>query len=304
MAIERFVDAHIHLWDLQHIRYPWLTGPFSDDGVNGSVEPIAQTYLVEDYLNDAGAYKPVAAVHIDAGANPDDALKETAWLQGLADQGGIPQAIVAYAPLHEPEVETLLASHCRYPDVRGIRQILNWHPNAFYTYTPRNFMGDPQWEKGFALLGKYNLSFDLQIYPLQLAQIARLGGKYDHIPLMLNHMGMPINDHEDAQKIWIAGLKDLARLPLASVKISGFGFVERKWTVESMRPLVLRIIDIFGPERVMFASDFPTDKLFASFAQVMEAFEAITDDFSASERDAMFATNAARLYRIDISKST
>lgn len=300
MTVERFVDAHIHLWDLKHIRYPWLTGPFSSDGPNGSVEPIAKNYLIEDYLEDAKAYEPLAAVHIDAGAHPDDALKETRWLQAMADESGFPQAIVAYAPLHEATVEALLVEHSRHKNVRGIRQIVNWHPDARLTYTPRNYLEDPQWEQGLALLGKYNLSFDLQIYPLQMQQAAKIGGRYDHIPLMLNHAGMPINDGSDYQEIWLNGLKALCALPHAYVKLSGFGLARRDWTVDNIRSWVLRVIDLFGPKRVMFASDFPTDKLFSDFNRVLGAFDAITADFTPQERDDLFAANALRHYRIDL----
>jgi predicted TIM-barrel fold metal-dependent hydrolase len=299
MALLRFVDAHIHLWDLNQIRYPWLTGPFSDAGVNGSVEPIAKSYGLSDYLLDAQKYRPLAAVHIEAGADPRDALKETEWLQVMANGSGMPQAIVAYAPLHEVGVESLLAAHCAHKNVRGIRQILNWHPNSYYTYTPRNYMDDPQWEKGFAVLSKYNLSFDLQIYPLQMQQASRFARKYDQIPLMLNHTGMPINDHGESQNRWVSGLKYLAQNPNVAIKISGFGFVDRKWTAQSIRPLILRAIDIFGPRRVMFASDFPTDKLFSTFDHVMSAFDEITASFSEAERDQMFADNALRHYRIN-----
>ena len=80
MAIKRFVDAHVHLWQLDRLRYPWLTPPFSDDGPNGSVEAIATDYGLDDYLADAAGYPVEKLVHIDAGAHPDDALAETKWL--------------------------------------------------------------------------------------------------------------------------------------------------------------------------------------------------------------------------------
>lgn len=299
MSIERFVDAHIHLWDLDHISYGWLKPPFSDESVNGSVEAIAKTYLLDDYFADAHAFRPQACVHIEAGADAAHALKETQWLQAMNDERGFPQAIVAHAPLHDPKVEALLADHCRYKNMRGIRQILNWHSNAYYSYTPRNFLDDPAWEKGFSLLSRYDLSFDLQLYPHQMTQAAKIGAKHDHTPLILNHAGMPIKDSLETQNIWLSGIKALAQLPRASVKISGFGFVDRAWSAKTVRTMVLQLIDAFGIERVMFASDFPTDKLFNRFDQILEAFDEITYDFTALERDLLFAANALRIYRIN-----
>ena len=91
-----FIDAHVHLWNLERISYPWLTPPFSDDGPNGSVEPIARTYLLDDYFADAAGWNVVGMVHVDAGAAPAAALDETRWLQALAYERGMPQAIVFY----------------------------------------------------------------------------------------------------------------------------------------------------------------------------------------------------------------
>ena len=75
-----FVDAHIHLWDLNHIRYDWLSPPFSDDGPNGSVEPIARNYGVAQYREDLARWNVIGAVHVDAGA----AAESARWVPAVA----------------------------------------------------------------------------------------------------------------------------------------------------------------------------------------------------------------------------
>jgi predicted TIM-barrel fold metal-dependent hydrolase len=294
MRINRFVDAHIHLWKLDGLRYPWLTPPFSDDGPNGSVEAIARDYLPADYLKDAAGYPVVKAVHIDAGAHAGDAVAETRWLQSLSDQG-LPTAIVAFAALNDPDVEILLSAHVESPAVRGIRHILNWHADPKRTYTPANLLDDPAFARGYALLAKYDLSFDLQIYPGQMAQAAALAARHPDIPVILNHMGMPVDSDLG---VWRDGMKQLAALPHVAVKISGMGFIDRHWTDNAMRPLVLETIETFGGKRCLFASDFPTDKLFNSYGRAIDFYAELTKDFSASERDDLFAANAERVYRI------
>ncbi len=295
MAIKRFVDAHVHLWQLEQLRYPWLTPPFADDGPNGSVEAIATDYVLSDYFSDAAGYPVEKIVHIDAGAHGDDALAETRWLQSLADNGGRPDAIIAFAALNDPDVEQLLAAHVESRNVRGIRHIINWHADPKRTYTPANLLDDEAFTHGYALLAKYNLSFDLQIYPGQMKQAAALAAKHPDIPVILNHMGMPVD--ADLTE-WCEGLTALASLPHAAVKISGMGFVDRQWTMESVRPLVLQTIETFGPGACAFASDFPTDKLFNSYGKALDAYDDITKDFSADERDALFAGTAERIYKI------
>jgi predicted TIM-barrel fold metal-dependent hydrolase len=302
MTIKRFVDAHIHLWKLDLLRYPWLSPPFSDSGPNGSVEPIAQDYLPADYFADAKGYNVTKTVHIDAGAHPEDAIPETRWLQGLADKGtpgnAGPNAIVAFAALNEVGVERLLAKHVESRNVRGIRHIINWHPDPNRTYTPRDLLLDDDFARGYALLGKYRLSFDLQIYPNQMTDAYKLVKNYPDIPVIINHMGMPVDRDAAGVARWKSGMELLASLPHVSCKVSGLGFIDRNWTADSMRDMVLETIERFGTRRTMFASDFPTDKLFNSYSKGMEAYDTITKGFSESDRDALFAGNAERIYRI------
>ena len=295
-----FVDAHVHLWDLSHIRYPWLSPPFRDDGPNGSVEPIARDYLLDDYRADAQGWDVRGIVHVDAGADPAAALDETRWLQAMADKRGMPNAIVAFAALDDPDVEVLLEAHAANPNVRGIRHIVNWHEDPRRTYTPRDVTADPRWAKGFAALGKYRLSFDLQAYPSQFAGLADLIAHHPEIPVIINHAGMPVDTDESGKDLWRAGMRALAASPHVAVKLSGFGFIHRNWSSDQIRPYLLEAIDIFGTSRAMFASDFPTDKLFGSFDKHLDAYSEIVSGFSRDERCDLFGRNAARIYRLNI----
>lgn len=295
-----FVDAHVHLWDLDRIHYPWLSPPFSDDGPNGSVEPIARTYQLDDYLADAANWDVRGIVHIDAGAEPTAALTETLWLQSLADARGMPNAIVAFAALDDPAIDELLAAHTANANVRGIRHIINWHPDPRRSYTQWDVTLDPQWEWGFGRLAHHDLSFDLQAYPTQLAPIARLIARHSGIPVIINHAGMAVPTDANGWQDWRKGMAALAALPNVSVKISGMGFAWRPWTVSQARPYVLDTIELFGPDRVMFASDFPTDKLFGDFDQHLDAYALIVANFSDDERRAMFGRNANRVYRLGL----
>lgn len=294
----RFVDAHVHLWDLDRIAYPWLTPPFDEGCVMGSVAPIATSYLLDDYLAEADGWNVTGMVHVDAGADPRDMLRETDWLQEVADARGMPQAIVAFAPLNDPQVAGLLERQASYANVRGIRHIANWHRDPAKSYTPADCLDDPAWRAGYALLARHGLSFDLQIYPGQMAAAAALAAQHPDVPVILNHAGMLVDPGGGARAQWEEGMAALAELPHVSVKLSGFGIVDHGWTRERIRPLILMAIDLFGTDRVLFASDFPTDRLFGSYSDWLGAYDAITADFTSSERDAMFAGNAERIYRI------
>ena len=293
----KVVDPHVHLWNLERLHYPWLAEP--QLGFGGDNRLLAKTYPMADFMADAEGVEVLAVVHIDAGHDPANPLAETQWLQSLADAGGFPQGIVAYADLSQPDVESLLQAHAAHRNVRGIRQILNVHADPRYDYVGRHFMREPAWHRGFALLKKFGLSFDLQIYPTQMAEAAQLARAHPDTPLILNHTGMFVDrDSVAGWRQWRDGMRELAACPNVRAKLSGLGMVDHHWTVESIRPYVLETLDAFGVERCMFASNFPVDRLHGSYRAVWEAFAQVTRGASEAEHAALFRDNATRIYRL------
>lgn len=291
------VDPHQHLWDLTHHRYPWLTQKPSPIRVAGPVEPLARDYLLDDYLADTAGQNVVMSVHIDAGLDPSDPIAETRWLQGIADKRGFPHGVVGHARLQDPDVERVLEQHSSFANVRGIRQIVNWHRDPDKSYVSRaDLLTDPDWRRGYALLRKYGLSFDLQLYPQQMEDAARLAADHPDTSVIVNHAGMPVEKSAEGMAEWRRGMTALAAQPNVSVKISGLGMLDWNWTIESIRPYVLESIDIFGVDRAMFASNWPVDSLYSSFDQLYDAFKSIVSRFSASEQRKLFQENAVRAY--------
>lgn len=289
-----FIDAHVHLWDLSRDRYEWLSPPFADAGPNGDTSGIARDQLLDDYLAEAAKWNVAGIVHLDAGAA--DPLAETDWLQATADARGMPNGIVAHAQLHRPDVAALLSEHARRANVRGIRHIISWHADPNRTYVPRDLAEDPAWAHGFALLGEYGLSFDLQVYPAQFHTLAPLIARHPEIPVIVNHTGLGV----DGDESWRAAMRAMAALPHVAIKISGLGFVYRPFAAAAVRDRVRETIDLFGVERCMMASNFPTDRLFADFDTTMGALADAVSDFGEDERQALFARNANRIYRLGL----
>ncbi|SFJ98757.1 amidohydrolase [Caulobacter sp. UNC279MFTsu5.1] len=293
------IDPHMHLWDLDRHYYSWLQDRPLPSNPAGDMSPIAhRSYGLDDYLADAAGWNLVQTVHVECGLPPKDQLSETDWLQGLAETRGVIGGVVAGANLDDPGVEPLLEAQAARSSVRGVRQIVNWHADPARTYGPRDLLLDPRWRTGYALLAKYGLSFDLQLYPSQMATAAELAAAHPDIPVIVNHAGMPTDRDAAGLAAWREGLARLARLPNVSCKISGLAMVDRAWTIDSLRPFVLRVIETFGPDRCMFASNFPVEKVHGSFGGFYTAYDAITADFNQAERDLMFAGTASRIYRL------
>ena len=293
------VDPHMHLWDLDRHYYAWLQDTPLPNNPAGDMSGIAyKSYRLDDYLADSKGWNVVQVVHVECGLPPKDQLSETDWLQSIADQRGVIGGIVAGANLDDPYVEAMLAAHASRKAVRGVRQIVNWHKDPAKTYGPTDKLLDAQWRKGFALLAKYGLSFDLQLYASQMAVAAELADAHPDIPLIVNHAGMPTDRDETGLAAWREGLATLAQRPNISCKISGLAMVDRTWTTESLKPFVLQVIETFGVERCMFASNFPVEKVHGTFGGFYAAYDAFTAGFSDHEREALFAGAAQRVYRL------
>jgi predicted TIM-barrel fold metal-dependent hydrolase len=223
--MREIVDAHHHLWDRTALPYPWLEGPPYGPSVAGDVGPISKSYLLDDFRADTAGYHLTGSVHVDGGTS--DRIGETAWLQAIADAEGLPTAIVAGTQLHDPDIDSVLARHAAFGAIRGIRHILNWDPDPNLTFTDRpDLMTDAHWLRGYAALARHDFSFDLQVYPWQLAGAAALAAKFPDTPIILNHAGMPLHQRDMGLETWKAGMRALAAQPNASVKVSGLAW----WT--------------------------------------------------------------------------
>jgi len=301
-VIPELIDTHHHLWDLENNPYPWLTEPI--DHFVGDYSAIRHSWLISDLHAGAKNVPLVKSVHVQAEWDHNlDPVGETTWLQCVADDPdsqGMPNAIVGFANLSDPDVESILERHASHANWRGIRHMLNWSDDKanFRFAEAGGLMSDRQWRKGFELIGKFGGSFDLQVWPWQLEEAAKLGNDIPEVPMILNHTAMPIGRSPGELREWRKGLESLGRAPNVSAKISALGMLDQTWNVESIAPFVLDTIDILGVDRCMFASNFPVDSLFSDYETVWKAYDEITRDFTDSERAKLFRTNAEKYYRI------
>ena len=291
-------DAHHHLWDLSANYYPWLTdrvGP----RMYGDYAAIRRNYLVDDFCRDIGPVPVVKSVHVQAEHDHADPVRETRWLQAVADGSGYPHAIIAYADLSasQDRLEALLDAHCAFANVRGVRQMAHEMlvPDMHH---PVDYLSDERWQRNLAILARRSLLFELQILPSQAAAAVRVASIHPQLQFLLVHCGPPRDRSDEGMAAWRAAVELLSGLPNVAIKLSGFGMFDRNWTVESLRPILLWAIDGFGPDRVMFGSNFPVDGLMRDYSSLWRAYDEITHQHADAERDAMFYGTAARLYRI------
>ncbi len=295
----RIVDPHVHIWDLTTGLYPHFERPST--GFTGDNTAIARSYLLPEFLREAvGAPDIELAGMVHVEAFPTDRIAETRYLQDLADGSGrgFPQALVVNVDLAAPDAEAQLERQSEFRNTRGIRQVVNQHDVPLYSYGVPDNLKNPVWFENFGLLARYGLSFDLQLYPHQVAEALTVIDANPDVSVILNHAGMPCDKTADGFAAWQTGMRMLAERENVSVKVSGLGMLDNHWTIDSIRPYVHGVLDAFDIDRVMFASNFPVDKLFSTYADLWHAFFMLTADLSDDEKTKVFSANAERIYRI------
>ena len=293
------VDPHQHFWDLERNYYPWLCDPQLIAFRYGDYEALRKSYFPADYRRDAGRNRIAMTVHVQADWNPRDPVGETRWLETLHLAHGLPTACVAHARLDQDDVEEVLSEHASRTLVRGIRHKPRAaeRPDQAKRGLPGS-MDDPRWRRGFALLQRLSLSFDLQTPWWHLDAACDLARDFPHTAIILNHTGLPGDRSAAGLSGWRAAMVGLARHANVFVKISGLGQRNRPWTLEANGPIIRDAIATFGVERCMFASNFPVDKLCGTFETIYAGFRAAVAHLPAAAQRGLFHDNAVRIYSL------
>jgi predicted TIM-barrel fold metal-dependent hydrolase len=289
MAELPFVDTHVHFYDLQNpdLYYVWLQ-PGWKHPILGDIEAIqAQRYWADDFIAETRFANVVKSIHVQAALGIKDPVQETRWLQAFADRLGHPHGIVAEVHLAQPDAEDVINRHLEYPNMRGVRD-----------FGEGDYLVDPAWQRGFSLLGKYGLVSCMDSMPENYAKVRALAEKYPDIVISLDHAGFPRRRDPEYFEFWRRELLNLAQAPNVVIKISGLGMCDPRWTVDSLRPWVMTCIEAFGIERSFFGTNWPVDRLFSSYPDVVNAYATLISDFSRSEQEALFSKNAERIFRI------
>jgi len=295
------VDAHHHLWDLQRNHYPFLAGEPDPKFFLGDYSGLRNNYLPVDYRRDAADHNIVATVHCEAEWDRTDQLGETLWLEEIAKSHGMPDAIVGHAWLDTPDAEDVIARQADHPLVRSIRSKPKTgdSPGALANDAPGS-MGDPKWRRGLKLLEKYSLNYDLRVPPWHLVEAVEVVRLIPTTPVIINHTGFPWDRSDAGMAQWRSAMTAMAREPNTLVKLSEFGLRNKPWDYSENRAIVLETIELFGPGRCMFASNFPVAGLRIGFDALYTAYKSMVKEFSREEKLQLFHDTAVKAYRLDL----
>ncbi len=275
------VDPHLHLWDLSRFRLPWLE--------RGSV--LDRSYVMRDYLAATEGLNVVKAVYMEVDVEPSQQTAEAEYVLEICRRGGTPMvaAVISGRPASD--------DFGRYLDqfrgnryLKGLRQVL--HVPA----TPAGYSTAPNFVRGIRLLGERGLSFDLCMRPTDLGDAVHLVENCPDTKFILDHCGNgPVYATDRTQ--WQRDMERLARFCNVVCKVSGIVVQAReRWTADDLAPVINHTLTTFGPNRVMFAGDWPVCTLKATYRQWVEALRAIVRERPAEEQRKLFHDNAVRFY--------
>jgi predicted TIM-barrel fold metal-dependent hydrolase len=309
-------DPHHHLWDRDGSRYV-LDQLLSDLGQGHNVTSTVFVECMSEYRSTGPeALRPVG---------------ETDFVERIAGEAerrgaGTPRVaagIVSYADLTlGAAVDQVLEAHlAASPRFRGIRHASGWHASPdirnSHTNPPEHLLLDSKFREGFARLSRYGLVFDSWQYHPQLADLADLARAFPETTIILDHVGGPLGigpyegRHAEVFREWKRGVQAIAASPNVVVKlggiampVNGFGWHKletppsSEQLAASQRPYHETCIELFGPNRCMFESNFPVDRVSCSYSTLWNAFKRVASGASPSEKAALFHDTAARVYRV------
>jgi predicted TIM-barrel fold metal-dependent hydrolase len=293
------VDAHHHIW--RRADLPWLSGPMQPR-IFGPYEPIRRDYSIREYLDDLSGAGIVRSVYVQANWATERFEDEAAWVQQTANEHGWPHAIVAYADFSAEDVRPQLDRLARHPLVRGVRMQVHWHGNPLYRFAARpDLCADPGIRRNIARLAGYGFSFDLQVFAPQMADAADLAAACPGVTFILQHAGMLEDLSLEGRNAWRAGMKRLAACPNVASKLSALGTFIHRNDPAHIASVVTETVAIFGAGRCLFGSNFPIEKLWTSYRELVDAYVAAAAKLRPEECDAIFRTTATRVYRLEAS---
>lgn len=301
----KIIDAHHHLWcpinDTADIGYVWLK-KFGAMKPFGDPSRIQRDYLLEEFRSESAEHQLIGSVHVQADGAIADPVKESQWLEDLNQQYDLPSVHVGFLDLAKDNAQQQLERYTALKSFRGVRQILSrLDDRPDISFTPEHHLHQDIWQAQYELLAELGLSFDLQLYPEQMADAAAFFSQHPNIPLVIDHAGSPYESSEAGQLRWKQGLALMAQLPHCQIKLSGFGMFNQQWSVKSTLPLVADIIELFGAQRVMYASNFPVDKLMRNYDFGINTLLSCIQQLGLNEVmiEAIFWKNAQAFYRIN-----
>lgn len=273
------IDAHQHFWKFDPVRDGWIT----DD-----MRAIRRDFLPQDL-------EPLLKAHGFDGCvvvQSDQSEAENTFQLNHAEKHAFIKGVVGWVDLRADNIVERLASYSQFPKLKGFRHILQGEAD-------RALMLKPDFKHGISQLKKFGYTYDILIFPDQLAYTKEFVKTFPDQPFVIDHIAKPyIKDKKISD--WEKDMKAVAEHENVYCKISGMVTEADwgNWKIEDFTPYIDVVVDAFGPKRIMFGSDWPVCQVAATYSQVVELVKTYFASFSSHEQALFFGGNASAFYEL------
>ncbi len=274
------IDSHQHFWQVGRFDYPWMTPELDvlcHDYLPPTLDPILRRNDVDQ------------TVLVQAS----DSVEETRWLLDLAEENPFIAGVVGWVDLQSEDVGIELLEFAAHPKFKGVRHLVESEP-ADDWLTQKSVIN------GLRQLSQRDLSYDLLVHTRHLKYAKTAVDECPETRFVIDHLAKPPVARAEVDE-WARELKPLASAPNVWCKLSGL-VTEASWTnwrAADFVPYVETVLEYFGPQRIMFGSDWPVCLLAATYEQVLEMSQTLLADLSEADRELIFLKNALEFYRIE-----
>lgn len=296
------LDTHVHFWDhdVAGMRWPWLEKGFKSSLHSWTTERAskrleamhaARRFTSAEFRAEVAGVGVAGMIHAHAASGMADLADETRWVDEMARTDGWPVGVIGSCDLVSADGPDLLRRHRAASDrCRSVRDMKG----------PKGIDVDACGHT-LAVAEELGFSIEMRTAPEKFDMIAAFVDRWPNITFVLSHASLPLERTPESLKAWIAAASDLAKRPNVMCKISALcGGSDPDWTIDSIRPWAEACYSVFGPDRAMLGTNWPVDRLFGTYRDVVNAYRTVFDPLSKGDKSALFYSNAAALYGVSL----
>ncbi|MEM9079481.1 MAG: amidohydrolase family protein [Verrucomicrobiota bacterium] len=272
------IDAHHHFWNYDPVEYDWI-----DD----SMAVIRRSFLPADLKQEIEGVGLDGVVSVQARM----ILEETDWLLELAKANDFIKGVVGWVPLAQDDISSILDHYSAESKLKAVRHVVQGQPAGF--------LDDEAFNRGIRELAPRDLVYDILIFENQLEEAIRFVDRHPNQVFVLDHIAKP-KIRENELEPWSVNIRELAKRENVSCKLSGMVTEAdfQNWSEAQMQPYLETSLEAFGPERLMFGTDWPVCLVAARYQQWAELIERFIGSLSGSEQEAIMGGTAQRFYKL------
>jgi L-fuconolactonase len=274
------IDSHQHFWNYDAAEYPWI----SDE-----LAVLRRDFTPADLKQELSDVGIGGCVAVQARQN----LEEGRWLNSLADANSFIKGVVGWVDLRSDQADEQLDELNAHPRFVGVRHVVQDEPDD-------RFIVGEEFLEGISLLAKYELRYDILVFPKQLPATLEFVKKFPDQPFVLDHIAKPLIKNGVVVP-WDTQIRQLAKFPNVMCKVSGMVTEAdwENWEVDHFDPYLDVVLDAFGPKRLMYGSDWPVCMLAGSYKQVQSLALRLADRLNEAEQALFWGGNASSFYGLE-----